>query len=338
MRGGSSLRGRPRLTPSSPSRRRTSGSCARRCARGCGVRRAAQHITRRVARAMADAPGTALRGALGASCGGHDCCAHGSGAAATAPAAEAGNVASWRDTLPWPCALGDGGGELLHGGDLDGDLLFAALASCGSPGAEEEWELRCKHIHTTAPSEQPGGAPQTTCHHTHVRVCKPGRARRGAGSGAAASEARGAAQPSAQGASRADAPAASAGNTAAAAEDGESSGGDDAPPERKRCVRTRQALPPVACHNTPFALLLTRGAPAARPRAAATARRSGSTARARRRRKDAPLRSWQPRERRSLRLLRTTRVCARCWARLAASRPRADSWRRRRRCSASRRF
>jgi hypothetical protein len=282
---------------------------------------------------MADAPGTALRGALGASCGGHDCCAHVSGAAATAPAAEAGNVASWRDTLPWPCALGDGGGELLCGDDLDDDLLFAALGSCGAPGAEEEWELRCKHVHTTAPSEQPGGAPQTTCHHTHVRVCKPGRARRGAGSGAAASEARGAAQPSAQGASRADAPAASAGDTAAAAEDGESSGGDDAPPERKRCVlRAPSSAAPV---TAPLAPLLTRAAPAARARAAATARRSGSTARARRTRKDAPQRRLQPQERRSPRSLRTTRACARCSARSAASRPRADSWRRRRRCSAS---
>lgn len=278
---------------------------------------------------MADGPGTALRGALGASCGGHDCCAHGSGAAATAPAAEAN--AAWRDTLPWPCALGDGGGEPLHGGDLDGDLLFAALGSCGAPGAEEEWELRCKHIHTTAPSEQPGGAPQTTCHHTHVRVCKPGRARRGAGSGAAASEARGAAQPSAQGASRADAAAASAGDTGAAAEDGESSGGDDAPPERKRCV-----LAQGTCRRcAPLAPLLTRAAPAARPRAPATARRSGSTARARRRRKDAPLRSWQPRELRLLRSLRTTRDCVRCWARSAAWQQPADSWRRHHRCSAS---
>ena len=180
-------------------------------------------------------PAAALRGALGASCGGHDCCAHGA-TTASAPAAvagaEAASVVPFRDALPWPCELGDGSGEPLLEGD---DLLFAALASCGAPGGEDEDPWVCKHVHTTAPPEQPGGAPQTTCHHTHVRVCKRSRARRGAGSAATASEARGDGQPSGVNASRADAPAPSAGDAAAAAADGESSGGDDAPPERKRC-------------------------------------------------------------------------------------------------------
>lgn len=222
--------------------------------------------------------GAALRGALGASCGGRDCCAHGGGGAAAAGGAVGGWEASpggaggahhaagglWRDSLPWLCDLGDGAGEPLREGGLEGgDAFFAALASCGAGGASPaggplgEADLDgwlCKHVHTTAPSEQPGGAPQTTCHHTHVRVCKPQRARRGAsgGGGPAASKAH-APQPQPQpGASRAEAPKneGSAGDTAAAAEDGESSGGDDAPLERKRCA-FRSSPPCALAHFSP---------------------------------------------------------------------------------------
>jgi hypothetical protein len=198
-------------------------------------------------------------------------------ALAPAPPGGAGGD-DWHALLPWVCELGafDADGEMTalldphlscaltangaHGGGANAGALGAqqdALAAAGGGGdalaagggagaAEGDAAWYCRHVHTTAPAEHPGGRPKTTCHHTHVRVCKPGGgAKRGASGGGSVKRGGAAADSGAGGVSAGGGGGGGGGEVedslaeagaSALAEEGESSGGDDAPPERKRCA------------------------------------------------------------------------------------------------------